>query len=153
MGSIPVVDVSYVAEAIAAGVGAAAGVYAFWRAHVRATHQRRRFDDKLFGVPFDIETGVPATPGIFERFDEITTAVAQLHSQVSSMETDISEVKILTQQLRRNGGSSVFDTVHRVANTLAEHLETSEKFQETIDKRLARIEAASNVEPSPKEKQ
>ncbi len=145
MGSIPVVDVSYVAEAFAAGVGAIAGVYAFWRAHVRSTRQRRRFDDKLFGVPLDIETGTPATPGIFERFDQLATAVEQLHRQVSSMESDLGEVKILTQQLRRNGGHSVFDTVHKVSNSLTEHLENSQRFQETINNRLARIEAANNI--------
>jgi hypothetical protein len=135
------------AEAVAAGVGAVAGVYAFWRAHVRSTRQRRRFDDKLFGVPVDTETGTPATPGIFERFDQLTTAVEQLHNQVTSMEADVGEVKILTQQLRRNGGSSVFDTVHKVSNSLTEHLENSMRFQDTIDKRLARIEAANKIHP------
>ncbi len=146
LGSIPVAEVSYMAEAAAATVGVSAGVYAFWRAHLRTARQRRRFDDKLFGVPFDPETGVPSTPGIFERFDQITTAVEQLHEQVTSMESDLTEVKTLTQQLRRNGGSSVFDTVHRVADSLTEHLAASERYQETLDSRLARIEKANNLD-------
>lgn len=103
-------------------IGSVGAIYGMWAAHRKTVRSRERFEDRLFGVQEDRAKGLDAVPGIFARFDTLSTSLASVQSTVSCIQSELAEVKELTKQLRPNGGKSLADRVIRIETDLRTHL-------------------------------
>jgi len=109
----------------------------------RAEDQRLR--DAILGV---IGThGLPSTPSVFQQISTLSTAILNVTDNVSTLTETVEEVKASTNQLKPNGGSSLADTVNKIAADVSAHIIHSQKVESDIWDKLKEI--SSDDKPVP----
>ena len=128
---------------LAASLTALWAAYKFYGVYRKNSLNKRRFDDKLFGVSADLERGVKAEPGIFDviaslvaqsneaqqnynkldqKFNLLTMRIEKFQNQLTDIVGEVQDVKQNTQQLKPNGGHSLADKINNINDKLETHL-------------------------------
>lgn len=131
-------SVAYVAEGVGAVVAGLAASLPVWR-HFRAQRvEDQRLRDAILGV---VGThGLPSTPSVFQQIATLSTSILAITEKVESLTESVEEVKASTNQLKPNGGSSLADTVNKIAADVSIHILHSQKVESDIWAKLQAIE-------------
>lgn len=131
-------SVAYVVEGVGAVIAGLAASLPVWR-HFRAQRvEDQRLRDAILGV---VGThGLPSTPSVFQQIATLSTSILAITEKVESLTESVDEVKASTNQLKPNGGSSLADTVNKIAADVSTHILHSQKVESDIWAKLQAIE-------------
>jgi len=137
--------VAYVAEGVGAVLAGLAASLPVWRHFKSQRIEEQRLRDAILGV---IGThGLPSTPSVFQQISTLSTAVLTVTEDVRALTETVEEVKASTNQLKPNGGSSLADTVNKIAADVSAHIIHSQKVESDIWNKLKEI--SSDDKPVP----
>lgn len=135
--------VAYVAEGVGAVIAGLAASLPVWRHFKSQRVEDQRLRDAILGVVGS--HGLPSTPSVFQQIGTLSTAVLTITEKVETLTESLEEVKTSTNQLKPNGGSSLADTVNRIAADVSAHILHSQKVESDIWDKLKQID--SNDKP------
>ena len=135
--------VAYVAEGVGAVIAGLAASLPVWRHFKSQRVEDQRLRDAILGVVGS--HGLPSTPSVFQQIGTLSTAVLTITEKVETLTESLEEVKASTNQLKPNGGSSLADTVNRIAADVSSHIIHSQKVESDIWDKLKQID--SNDKP------
>ena len=137
--------VAYVAEGVGAVIAGLAASLPVWR-HFKAQRvEDQRLRDAILGVVG--QHGLPSTPSVFQQITTLSTAVLTITEKVTTLAESVEEVKASTNQLKPNGGSSLADTVNRIAADVSSHIIHSQKVESDIWDKLKQIDSDGKPVP------
>jgi len=137
--------VAYVAEGVGAVLAGLAASLPVWKHFKSQRAEDQRLRDAILGV---IGThGLPSTPSVFQQISTLSTAILNVTDNVSTLTETVEEVKASTNQLKPNGGSSLADTVNKIAADVSAHIIHSQKVESDIWDKLKEI--SSDDKPVP----
>lgn len=133
-----ITGIAYVAEAGAAIIAGLAAAFPILRHLKQQRIDDQRLRDAILGV-VGIH-GLPSSPSVFQQIDDLKRMVGKITQNVEQVTESVDEIRASTRQLTPNGGSSVADTVNRIATTLEEHISHSTQVESDIWAKLQAIE-------------
>jgi hypothetical protein len=137
--------VAYVAEGVGAVIAGLAASLPVWRHFKSQRVEDQRLRDAILGVVGS--HGLPSTPSVFQQIGTLSTAVLSITEKVENLTESLEEVKASTNQLKPNGGSSLADTVNRIAADLSTHIIHSQKVESDIWDKLKEIDSDDKPVP------
>jgi hypothetical protein len=144
--------VVYVAEGVGAVLAGLAASFPVWKHFKSQRIEDQRLRDAILGV---VGThGLPSTPSVFQQIATLSTAMVTIRENVTTLtETvdtltgTVEDVKASTNQLKPNGGSSLADTVNKIAADLSAHIIHSQKAESDIWNKLKEISSGDKPVP------
>ena len=138
-------SVAYVAEGVGAVLAGLAASLPVWRHFKSQRAEDQRLRDAILGV---VGThGLPSTPSVFQQIATLSTAVLTITENVRALTETVEDVKASTNQLKPNGGSSLADTVNKIAADVSAHIIHSQKVESDIWNKLKEIGADDKPVP------
>ncbi len=138
-------SIAYVAEGVGAVLAGLAASLPVWRHFKAQRAEDQRLRDAILGV---VGThGLPSTPSVFQQIATLSTAVLDVSTKLASLTESVDEIKDSAKQLQPNGGSSLADTVNRIAADVSSHIIHSQKVESDIWDKLKQIDSDGKPVP------